>query len=198
MSRLLELLRGFRGDPLRLPLKGLVGVYAVGVVLLLLGALGVAEGLMTYGALLGIGAGLSLTVPTALAALFDWWQVRKDTPERTAAALHLGVTGLATALFALTFALQLDAYRDDEVTTGAWIVGLGALAVLASGGYVGRALVFRFRRTRGRSHTPVREALTARPEREEATESAARGGEGARRRRWSLRRRGAAPRDSVG
>ena len=38
---------------------------------------------------------------------------------------------LATAVFALTFALQLDGYRSDEVTTGAWIAGLGALALLA-------------------------------------------------------------------
>ena len=197
MSRLLELLRALRRDPLHDALAALVGAYTVGVAMLLLGALGVAEEQMTYGALLAVGAGLCLTVPTALAAVFDYWDLPKGTPARTAATLHLLVMVLATALFALTFALQLEGYRSDEVTTGAWIAGLGALVLLTAGGYIGRALVFPWRRARGGSHhTPVPEGLTAGLERQAAAEPAAQGGENACRRRWSRRPRGAAPRSS--
>ena len=196
MSRLLELLRGLRRDPLRDALTALVGAYAVGVAMLLLGALGVAEEQMTYGALLAVGAGLCLTVPTALAAVSDYWDLPKGTPARTAATLHLLVMVLATALFALTFALQLVGYRSDEVTTGAWVAGLGALALLTAGGYIGRGLVFPWGRARGRSHTPVPEALTAGRERQEAGEPAARGRDTAWRHRWPRRLRRAAPRRS--
>ena len=196
MSRLLELLRGLRRDPLRDALTALVGAYAVGVAMLLLGALGIAEQQMTAGALLGVGAGLCLSVPTALAAVFDYWDIPRDTPARTAATLHLLVMVLATALFALTFVLRLEGDRSDEVTTGAWVAGLGALALLTAGGYIGRALVFAWRRARGRSRTPAPGVLTARLARQEAAEPAAQRGELARRRRWPRRGRRTAPRGS--
>ena len=48
----------------------------------------------------------------------------------------------ATVLFALTWIVQLDEYKDDVVETGAWILGLGAESVLALGGYLGGSLVF--------------------------------------------------------
>ena len=192
MSRPLELLRDLRRDPLRDPLRALVGTFTIGVAMLLLGALEVAEEQMTSGSLFGIGAGLCLTVPTALAAAFDYWDLPKGTPGRTAATLHLVVMVLATALFALTFALQLDGYGSHEVTTGAWVAGLGALALLIAGGYVGRALVFPLRRARGWGHPPVPGALTARLAPQDAAEPAAQGGEIARCRRWPRRRRRAA------
>ncbi len=121
-------------------------------------------------------------MPTAFTGLLDWWQIPKGTPARTAATLHLVVMVLATLLFALTFALQLDGYRSDEVTTAAWIAGLGALALLAAGGYMGGTLVFVYRvRVLGRTDTPVREAMVPRPEREQqAAEPAAPTGERAR------------------
>ena len=196
MSRLLELLRRLRRDPLHDALTALVGAYTVGGATLLLGALGVAEGQTTSGALFGIGAGLCLTVPTALAAVFDYWDLPKGTPARTAATLHLLIMVLATALFALTFALQLDGYRSDEVTTSAWVAGLGAVALLIAGGYIGRRLVFPMRRAGGRGHPPVLEALAARLGRQDVVEPAAQGGEIARRRRWPRRRRRPAARGS--
>ncbi len=33
------------------------------------------------------------------------------------------------ALRGLTFALQLDGYRDEDMPIGAWVAGLGALAL---------------------------------------------------------------------
>ena len=182
MSRVLGLVRGFPGHPLHPPLTdAAIGAYTVGVAMLVAGALGVEEEQMAHGALLAVAGGLIVTVPTALTGLLDWWQIPKGTPARTAATLHLVIMVLATALFALTFALQLDGYRSDEVTTGAWIAGLGALALLAGGGYIGGTLVFVYRvRVLGRADTPLREAMIPRPEREQAAEPAAQAGEMAR------------------
>lgn len=58
------------------------------------------------------------------------------------ATIHLAVMLLATAAFALTFALQLDGYRENQVMTEAWIAGIAGLALLVAGGYAGGTLAF--------------------------------------------------------
>ena len=127
MSRVLALVRGVPGHPLHPPLTdAAIGAYTVGVAMLVAGALGIEEEQMAHGGLLAVAGGLIVTVPTALTGLLDWWPIPRQSPVRTAATLHLIVMVLATAVFALTFALQLEGYHSDEVTTGAWIAGLGA------------------------------------------------------------------------
>jgi uncharacterized membrane protein len=161
MATLIGLLRGFPGKPSHPPLTdSSIGAYTVGVTMLVLGALGVEETQMAHGALLAISGGLILALPTALTGLLDWLQIEKGTPARTTATVHLFTMLSATVLFALTWLVQLDGYKDDFVKTGAWILGLGAEALLTAGGYIGGSLVFVYGvRVLGRREAPVSDAL---------------------------------------
>lgn len=142
-SGVTSLIKGFPGKPLHPPLTDVsIGAYTVGVAMLVLGALGVEQEQMAHGALLAIGGGLVVTLPTALTGLLDWLDLPKRTPRRTMATVHLFVMLAATALFALTFVFQLEGYRDGQVETIAWILGLGGEVLLTAGGYVGGTLVF--------------------------------------------------------
>jgi uncharacterized membrane protein len=161
MTTLTNLLRGFPGKPSHPPLTDAsIGAYTVGVAMLVLGALGLEEEQMAHGALLAISGGLILALPTALTGLLDWLQIEKGSPARTTATVHLFTMLTATVLFALTWIVQLDGYKDDAVKTGAWVLGLGAEALLAAGGYIGGSIVFVYGvRVLGRRETPVADAL---------------------------------------
>ena len=138
-----RLLQGLPGKPSHPPLTDAsIGAYTVGVVMLVLGALGVEEEQMAHGSLLAISFGLLLAVPTALTGLLDWLALPKGTPVRTTATVHLIAMVLATVLFALTWITQLDGYRGDDVETLAMILGLAAEAVLIAGGFIGGALAY--------------------------------------------------------
>jgi uncharacterized membrane protein len=161
MSTLIGLVKGFRGKPTHpLLTDASIGAYTVGVAMLVLGALGVEEEQMAHGSLLAISGGLVLALPTALTGLLDWLDLEKGTPARTMATIHLVTMLSATVLFALTWLVQLDGYKDDVVETGAWILGLGAESLLAAGGYIGGSLVFVYGvRVLKRRQTPVADAL---------------------------------------
>ena len=161
MSRLLVLVRGFSGHPLHPPLTDVaIGAYTVGVVMLVLGAAGVEEEQMAHGALLAVGGGLAVTLPTALTGMIDWLEIPRGTPAWTAATIHLVTMVAATVLFVVTFVQQLEGYREDQVVTGAWIPGVLGELLLVAGGYVGGALVFVYGvRVVGRGEAPFSEAL---------------------------------------
>jgi uncharacterized membrane protein len=143
MSALIGLIKGFPGKPSHPPLTDAsIGAYTVGVVMLVLGALGIEEEQMAHGSLLAISGALILALPTALTGLLDWLEIERGTPARTTATIHLFTMLSATALFALTWIVQLDGYKDDTVETGAWILGLAGEALLTAGGYIGGTLVF--------------------------------------------------------
>src|SRR3954453_12616452 len=136
MMRLVQLIKGWPGKPSHPPLTDAsIGAYTVGVAMLVLGALGVEEEQMAHGALLAIGGGLALALPTALTGLLDWLDIPKGTPTRTTATIHLLTMVTATVVFALSFVAQLDGYRHGEVKTAGLILGLGAEALLAVGGF---------------------------------------------------------------
>lgn len=158
---LVRLMRGFAGKPSHPPLTDAsIGAYTVGVAMLVLGGLGVEEEQMAHGSLLAISGGLALALPTALTGILDWLGIQKGTPLRTTATVHLIVMLTATTLFALTWATQLDGYKDDEIKTLALVLGLGAEALLTLGGYIGGSIVFVYgMRVVGRRDTPVDEAL---------------------------------------
>jgi uncharacterized membrane protein len=161
MSALIGLTKGFAGKPSHPPLTDAsIGAYTVGVAMLVLGALGVEEEQMAHGSLLAISGGLVLALPTALTGLLDWLDIEKGTPARTTATVHLFTMLSATVLFALTWIVQLDGYKDDVVETPAWILGLGAESLLTAGGYIGGSLVFVYGvRVLKRRETPVADAL---------------------------------------
>jgi len=165
----LSLLKGFPGKPPHPPFTDAsIGAYTVGVAMLVLGALGVEEEQMAHGSLLAIGGGLALATPTALTGLLDWLDIEKGTPSRRTATAHLIAMVTATGLFVLTFLLQLDGYRDDQVETAAWIAGAAAELVLTAGGYIGGTLVFVYGiRVLKRPETPAADALVPGRERAE-------------------------------
>jgi uncharacterized membrane protein len=124
------------------------------------GALGVQEEQMAHGALLAIGGGLALALPTALTGLLDWLDIPRATPARTVATVHLLTMLTATIVFALAFVAQLDGYDDGQITTLGLVFGLAAEALLVAGGYLGGTIVFVYgNRVLKRPETPVRDAL---------------------------------------
>ncbi len=137
------LLQGFPGKPSHPPLTDAsIGAYTVAVVMLVAGAAGLEEEQMAHGALLALSFGLLLAAPTAVTGLADWVRLPKGTTVRRVATIHLVTMVSATVLFALTWVLQLDGYRDDEVKTVALVAGLLAEGLLTAGGFLGGALAY--------------------------------------------------------
>jgi uncharacterized membrane protein len=159
--RLIQLIKGWPGKPSHPPLTDAsIGAYTVGVAMLVLGALGVEEEQIAHGALLAIGGGLALALPTALTGLLDWLDMPKGTPARTTATVHLVTMLTATVVFALAFVAHLDGYDHGQVETLPLICGLAAEALLAAGGYIGGTIVFVYgNRVLNRQDVPVRDAL---------------------------------------
>jgi uncharacterized membrane protein len=145
MRKTIDLLRGWAGKPSHPPLTDAsIGAYTVGVVMLVLGALGVEEEQMAHGALLAISGGLILALPTALTGLLDWLQIPPGGARKTIATTHLLVMLTATLVFAGAWLAQRPGYVHGEVRTLGWILGLVAEALLTVGGYLGGTLVFVF------------------------------------------------------
>jgi uncharacterized membrane protein len=161
MKPLVRLIKGWPGKPSHPPLTDAgIGAYTVGVAMLVLGALGVEEEQMAHGALLAIGGGLALALPTALTGLLDWLDIPKGTPARTTATVHLLVMLTATVVFALAFVAQLDGYDGGQVETLALVLGLVAEGLLVAGGYLGGTIVFVYGvRVLKRPETRVGDAL---------------------------------------
>jgi uncharacterized membrane protein len=156
-----DLIKGSPGKPLHPPLTdAAIGAYTVGVAMLIAGALGLEGEQMAHGSLLAISFGLILAAPTAITGLFDWLDLPKGTPARTAATIHLFVMVTATVLFAITWLLQRPGYNEDEVRTLALVAGLISECALIAGGNIGGANVFVYGiRVLKRPETPVGQAL---------------------------------------
>jgi uncharacterized membrane protein len=161
MTGPIGLMKGWAGKPSHPPLTDAsIGAYTGGAAMLVLGALGVEEEQMAHGALLAISGGLILALPTALTGLLDWLDIPKRTPAKTLATIHLLTMLSATVLFAVTWLAQRPGYNDGEVRTLGWVLGLGAEALLAAGGFIGGSLVFVYGvRVLKRPQTPVANAL---------------------------------------
>jgi uncharacterized membrane protein len=161
MGGLIALVKGWAGKPSHPPLTDAsIGAYTVGVAMLVLGALGIEEEQMAHGALLAISGGLIVALPTALTGLLDWLDIPKGTPARRMATIHLFTMLTTTVVFAITWIVQLDGYKDDEVKTLGWILGLGGEVLLATGGFIGGSLVFVYGvRVLKRPETAVGDAL---------------------------------------
>jgi uncharacterized membrane protein len=145
MRGLVDLIKGWAGKPSHPPLTDAsIGAYTVGVVMLVLGALGVEKEQMAHGSLLAISGGLALALPTALTGFLDWLDMEAGTPRRAIATTHLLVMLTATLVFAGTWLAQLDGYEHDKVKTLAWILGVVAELLLTVGGYLGGSMVFVF------------------------------------------------------
>jgi uncharacterized membrane protein len=143
MSAMISLVKGFAGKPSHAPLTDVsVGAYTVGALMLIAGYAGLEEEAMAQGALLAIGAGLLVAIPTILTGLLDWSDLAKGSRARALANYHLVVMLLATAAFAAAFVLQRPGYLDREVTLDGLVAGCVALGLLTLGGTLGGALAY--------------------------------------------------------
>jgi len=161
MAPLTTLVRGFAGKPLHPPLTDVsIGAYTAGVAMLVAGALGFEQAAMATGSVLALGVGLIAAVPTIITGLVDLVAIPSDAPARTLGWLHLTAMATATGLFAGTFAVQLDGYRDGQILTLALVLGLIAELTLTVGGYLGGALTYVYGlRVLNRPDTAVSDAL---------------------------------------
>ena len=115
---------------------------------------------MAHGALLAIGGGLAISLPTALTGLLDWLQIESGTPRRTVATVHLLAMLLATAAFAATFVTHIDGYNEGAIEGYVVVIGLLAEGLLTFVGYLGGTLVFVYGvRVLNRSDARVADAL---------------------------------------
>ncbi len=160
MSALITLVKGFAGKPSHAPLTDVsIGAYTVGVLMLIAGYAGFEEEAMAKGALLAIGGGLLVAIPTSLTGLLDWADLSKGSRARTLANYHLVVMLLATATFAATFVLQRPGYIDSEVTLNGLIAGCAALGLLTLGGTLGGALAYVYGVRVVKRDVPIMDAL---------------------------------------
>src|SRR5436190_1215917 len=160
MSALLTLVKGFAGKPSHAPLTDVsIGAYTVGVLMLIAGYAGLEEEAMAKGALLAIGGGLLVAIPTTLTGLLDWADLSKGSRARTLANYHLVVMVLATATFAATFVLQRPGYLDSEVTLNGLVAGCAALGLLTVGGTLGGALAYVYGVRVVKRDVPIMDAL---------------------------------------
>jgi uncharacterized membrane protein len=160
MNGLLTLVKGFAGKPSHAPLTDVsIGAYTVGVLMLIAGYAGLEESAMAHGALLAIGGGLLVAIPTSLTGLLDWADLSKGSNARKLANYHLVVMLLATATFAATFVLQRPGYLDGEVTIGGLIAGCAALGLLTLGGTLGGALAYVYGVRVVKRNVPLADAL---------------------------------------
>lgn len=158
---MIGLLKGLAGKPSHPPLTDVaIGGYTVGVVMLILGALGVQETQMAHGALLALSGGLIFGVLSAVTGLLDWLELPKAGEVRRVATLHLFVMVSATVLFVGTWLAQRPGYVHGEVRTLGWVLGVIAEVLLVAGGYLGGTIVFVYgHRVLKRPNTPLADAL---------------------------------------
>ena len=141
--KLSYLVKGFPGHPLHPSLTdATIGAYSAATALGVLGALGVSERNLAAGWWLGLIVGLTLSGPTAVTGLIDWFAITRGSPLWRTATAHMLAMLTATAVFLLAAIFGHDGYSAGEVTGRALILTLTGFATLTLGGWLGGAVVF--------------------------------------------------------
>jgi uncharacterized membrane protein len=161
MRRIIELLRGFPGHPSHPPLTdATIGALTAGFVLVLLAWFGIAEETLVRASFAVVVVGLVFAVPTALTGLLDYFRIRRGTPFRRTATIHLLSMVTSVVLFIAAAWLLQDGYESGQVSAGAGVVTVVAWLILLFGGWVGGSIVFVYgMRVLMRPETPTAEAL---------------------------------------
>jgi uncharacterized membrane protein len=137
------LLKGLAGHPLHPSLTDVtLGAYTFAAAMAVLSRLGVSEHNTATAWWLALIAGLVATGPTALTGFVDWLDISRGTPLWRTATLHLGVMLSATVIFAVTAGAGHGDYVDGTVSGGSLILTIVGYLVLATGGWLGGAIVF--------------------------------------------------------
>jgi uncharacterized membrane protein len=137
------LLKGFPGHPLHPPLTDVtLGAYTLATAFAVLSRLGVSDENTATAWWLALIAGLIVTVPTALTGFADWLDISRGTPLWRTATAHLSAMLIATVIFAIAAGSGHADYADGVVGGGSLVLMLVGYAVLATGGWLGGAIVF--------------------------------------------------------
>ena len=137
------LLKGFPGHPLHPPLTDVtLGAYTLATAMAVLSRLGVSDENTATAWWLALIAGLIVTVPTALTGFADWLDISRGTPLWRTATAHLTAMLCATVIFAIAAGSGHADYADGVVGGGSLVLMLVGYAVLATGGWLGGAIVF--------------------------------------------------------
>jgi uncharacterized membrane protein len=137
------LLKGFPGHPLHPPLTDVtLGAYTLATAMAILSRLGVSDENTATAWWLTLVAGLIVTVPTALTGFADWLDISRGTPLWRTATAHLTAMLIATVIFAIAAGAGHSDYADGVVGGGSLVLTLVGYAVLATGGWLGGAIVF--------------------------------------------------------
>jgi uncharacterized membrane protein len=137
------LLKGFPGHPLHPPLTDVtLGAYTLATAMAVLSRLGVSDENTATAWWLALVVGLVVTVPTALTGFADWLDISRGTPLWRTATAHLTAMLIATTIFAIAAGAGHADYVDGVVGGGSLVLTLVGYAVLATGGWLGGAIVF--------------------------------------------------------
>jgi uncharacterized membrane protein len=170
-----QLLRGTPGHPFHPPLTdATIGCYTSATIAGICSKLGIAEHAFAQAWWLALVVGIVLTVPTALTGFLDWLTITPGTPLKRTATVHAVTMVAGTAAFLIAVGAGHSGYSDEEVTTGAFVIGLIGYALLAAGGLFGGSIVFVYgMRVLNLVDEPPERALSPlpTPEKEEAARS---------------------------
>ncbi len=168
----MNLFRGLPGHPFHPPLTGAtIGAYTFATAMAVLSKLGVSEHNTATAWWLAVATGLVLTVPTAITGFADWLYIESGTPLWRTATIHLSAMLAATVVFAITAGAGHADYVDGTVGGGSLVLTLVGYVLLATGGWLGGAIVFTHgMRVLKLVDEPTSRAISplAKPEKEEA------------------------------
>src|SRR3954468_15519053 len=153
--KLSYLWRGLPGHPIHPPLTdATIGIYTLATLAGLLEVLGITD---RNGAIvwwIALVVGLIMTVPTALTGLADWLTISRGTELWRTATSHLIAMVTATVFFGLAALFGHDAYRDANVSGGAYALTVIGFLCLTVGGLLGGSVGRRRDRVRPRHARP--------------------------------------------
>jgi uncharacterized membrane protein len=135
--------RGLPGHPLHPPLTDtVIGAYAFATLAATADVLGVSDDAAAHGWWLAVLAGLLFTIPTAITGFADWLQIETGTPLWRTATAHMIVNLIGSAVFLATLLVGKESFDTGDIGTGAYVLTLVGLGILAVGGALGGTIVF--------------------------------------------------------
>jgi uncharacterized membrane protein len=143
IAAFVDLLRGLPGHPLHPPLTdATIGIYTAATAFAVLSVVGVSEQNTATAWWLALVVGLVVTVPTALAGLLDWLQIRRGTELWSTATRHLLAMVSATVFFLVAAIVGHGGYVDGEVNGAGLVLTLVGFGLMSLGGWLGGSIVF--------------------------------------------------------
>jgi uncharacterized membrane protein len=141
--KLAYLVKGLPGHPLHPPLTDLtIGTYTFAMIAALLDVTTIVERNAAYAWWIALVVGLCSTVLTATTGFIEWIEIEWGSELWKTATAHLTAMLVATGFFLAATLVGHDGYTNGAVGTGAFVLTLIGFGLLATGGWLGGAVVF--------------------------------------------------------